>query len=44
MLRDAGRYTWLVDAGWRMYRFTRYEVLQGPDEVAATIGRALGVR
>jgi len=44
VLRDAGRYTWLVDDGWRMYRFTRYEVYGEPDEIAATIDRALGVR
>jgi hypothetical protein len=37
------RYTWLVDDGWRMFRFTKFEVYGEPDEVAATIGRALGV-
>jgi Protein of unknown function (DUF559) len=42
VLRDIGRYTWLVDEGWRMYRFTKYEVYGEPDEVAATIRRALG--
>jgi hypothetical protein len=41
VLRDAGRYTWLVDAGWRMYRFTKYQVYREPDEIAATIARAL---
>ena len=44
VLRDAGRYTWLVDDGWRMYRFTKYEVYREPDEIAATVDRALGVR
>ena len=44
VLRDAGRYTWLVDDGWRMYRFTKYEVYGEPDEIAATVDRALGVR
>jgi very-short-patch-repair endonuclease len=44
VLRDAGRYTWLVDDGWRMYRFTKYEVYGEPGEIAATIDRALGVR
>jgi very-short-patch-repair endonuclease len=44
VLRDADRYTWLVDDGWRMYRFTRYEVYGEPDEIAATVDRALGVR
>ena len=41
VLRDAGRYTWLVDEGWRMYRFTKYQVYREPDEIAATIARAL---
>jgi hypothetical protein len=44
VLRDAGRYTWLVDERWRMYRFTKYEVYREPDEIAATVARALGVR
>jgi hypothetical protein len=44
VLRDAGRYTWLVDEGWRMYRFTKYEVYREPDDIFATIARALGVR
>jgi hypothetical protein len=43
VLRDVGRYTWLVDEGWRMFRFTKYEVYGQPDEIAAAIGRALGV-
>jgi hypothetical protein len=42
VLRDVGRYTRLVDEGWRMYRFTKYEVYGEPDETAATILRALG--
>jgi hypothetical protein len=42
VLRDAGRYTWLVDEGWRIYRFTKYEMYGAPDEIAATILRALG--
>jgi hypothetical protein len=41
VLLDAGRYTRLVDAGWRMYRFTKYQVYAEPDEIAATIRRAL---
>jgi hypothetical protein len=41
VLRDAGRYTWLVDAGWRMYRFTKYQVYCEPDEIAEAIARAL---
>jgi very-short-patch-repair endonuclease len=41
VLRDAARYTALVDAGWRMFRFTKYQVYLEPDEVAETIRRAL---
>lgn len=44
VLRDIGRYTALVDAGWRIYRFTKYEVYGEPDEVVAKIARALGAR
>lgn len=44
VLLDAGRYTWLVDDGWRMYRFTKYQVYREPDDLAATIERALDVR
>ena len=44
VLQDAGRYTWLVDDGWRMYRFTKYQVYREPDEVAGKIERALAVR
>jgi hypothetical protein len=43
VLRDVARYTRLVDDGWRMFRFTKYEVYCEPDQVAATVGRALGV-
>ncbi len=41
VLRDAGRYTKLVDEGWRIYRFTKFEMYTDPDAIAATIGRAL---
>ena len=41
VLRDVGRYTRLVDDGWRIYRFTRFEMYGEPDEIAATIRRAL---
>ena len=44
VLRDIGRYTALVDAGWRIYRFTKYEVYGEPDELVAKIARALGTR
>ena len=39
--QDAGRYAWLVDQRWRLYRFTKYEVYGEPDEILARIGRAL---
>ena len=41
VLRDAARYTALVAAGWRMFRFTKYQVYLEPDEVSAIIRRAL---
>lgn len=44
VLLDAGRYTRLVDAGWRIYRFTKYQVYAEPDEIVAAIGRALDAR
>jgi len=40
VLLDAGRYTRLVDAGWRIHRFTKYQVYAEPDEIVATIGMA----
>lgn len=40
VLRDVSRYTNLVDAGWRVYRFTKYEILGEPDQVVAKIRRA----
>lgn len=40
VLRDVGRYTRLVDAGWRIYRYTRYEILGAPDRIVAEITRA----
>lgn len=41
MLRDAGRYTRLVDRGWRIYRYTAYEVHGEQGRIAEEIGRAL---
>lgn len=41
VLRDAGRYTGLVDRGWRVYRYTKYEILGGRDLILAQISRAL---
>jgi len=44
VLLDVGRYTRLVDAGWRIYRFTKYQLYAEPDEIVATISRALAAR
>ncbi|GAA3219308.1 hypothetical protein GCM10017691_02630 [Pseudonocardia petroleophila] len=41
VLRDAGRYTRLVDRGWRIYRYTKYEVLDAPRTIVDQISRAL---
>lgn len=41
VLRDAGRYTGLVDKGRRIYRYTTYEILGGRDLILARISRAL---
>lgn len=42
VLRDIGRGTDLVDKGWRIYRYTKYEVLAEPEKIIAQISRALG--
>lgn len=41
VLRDVGRYTGLVDAGWRIYRYTKYEIRHGSGMIVAQIRRAL---
>lgn len=41
VLRDAGRYTRLVDRGWRIYRYTKYEVYGDPARIVAELSRAL---
>lgn len=41
VLRDAGRYTRLVDRGWRIYRYTKYDVYRTPDRIIAELTRAL---
>lgn len=41
VLRDAGRYTRLVDAGWRIYRYTKHEIRDEPRRIVADIRRAL---
>jgi very-short-patch-repair endonuclease len=41
VLRDIGRGTDLVDKGWRIYRYTKYEILGEPEKIVAQITRAL---
>jgi hypothetical protein len=41
VLRDATRVTRLVDAGWRIYRYTRFDLRDEPGRIVAEIGRAL---
>jgi very-short-patch-repair endonuclease len=40
VLRDVGRYTALVDKGWRIYRYTKLEILRRPDLIVAQLTRA----
>lgn len=42
VLRDAGRYTRLVDRGWRIYRYTKFDVRGGRGRIVAEVTRALG--
>ena len=42
VLRDAGRYTRLVDRGWRIYRYTHHDVYGRPERIVAELTRALG--
>jgi very-short-patch-repair endonuclease len=44
VLRDVGRYTRLVDKGWRIYRYTKYEIRDEPERIVGEIRRALGHR
>jgi hypothetical protein len=41
VLRDAGRYTRLVARGWRIYRYTRFDVYGDPGGIVAELTRAL---
>jgi very-short-patch-repair endonuclease len=41
VLRDVGRYTALVDKGWRIYRYTKLEILRRPSLIIAQLTRAL---
>jgi very-short-patch-repair endonuclease len=40
VLRDVGRYTGLVDKGWRIYRYTKFEILRRPGLIVAQLTRA----
>jgi len=40
VLRDVGRYTALVDKGWRIYRYTKREILRRQDLIIAQLTRA----
>lgn len=42
--RDTARYTRLVAAGWRMYRYTSDEVHHEQDRIVAEVGAALRSR
>lgn len=42
MRRDVGRYTALVDKGWRIYRYTKFEITRRPDLIIAQLARARG--
>ena len=41
VLRDAGRYTRLVDRGWRIYRYTKFDVYGDSGRIVAELSRAL---
>jgi very-short-patch-repair endonuclease len=40
VLRDIGRYTGLVDKGWRIYRYTKLEILRRPGLIVDQLTRA----
>ncbi|QYN36037.1 hypothetical protein K1T35_01360 [Pseudonocardia sp. DSM 110487] len=40
LLRDIGRHTGLVDKGWRVYRYTKLEILRRQDLIVAQLTRA----
>lgn len=40
VLADAGRYTRLVDRGWRIYRYTKYDLRGAPERIVAELTRA----
>lgn len=40
VLRDVGRYTGLVDKGWQIYRYTKFEILRRPSLIVEQLTRA----
>jgi hypothetical protein len=40
VLRDIGRYTALVDKRWRIYRYTKLEILGAPGLIVDQLTRA----
>jgi hypothetical protein len=40
VLRDIGRHTGLVDKGWRIYRYTKFEILRRQNLIVAQLTRA----
>lgn len=44
VLRDAGRYTRLVDRHWRIYRYTKYDVFGAANRIVAEVARAVQPR
>jgi very-short-patch-repair endonuclease len=40
VLRDVGRETGLVDKGWRIYRYTKFEIQRRPDLIVEQLTRA----
>lgn len=44
VLRDIGRHTALLDQDWRVYRYTKLDVLRRPDRIITQIRRALDRR
>jgi very-short-patch-repair endonuclease len=41
VLRDIGRHTALVDEGWRIYRYTKHEILRRAALIVTQLTRAL---
>jgi very-short-patch-repair endonuclease len=44
VLRDIGRHTALLDQDWRVYRYTKLDVLRRPERIVTQLRRALDRR